>query len=79
VILGPSVTYDATTNRLKLLPDKYQDHEAFKRRADLTAQQALQVKQQIILNSINVLLQRGRYGLYLYATDPQLRAQLLAL
>ncbi|MFD1319225.1 DUF2075 domain-containing protein [Loigolactobacillus zhaoyuanensis] len=79
VILGPSVTYDAATQRLKLLPNNYQDHEAFKRRSDLTTQQSTQVKQQIILNSINVLLQRGRYGLYLYATDPQLRAKLLSL
>ncbi|MFC6171538.1 DUF2075 domain-containing protein [Loigolactobacillus jiayinensis] len=79
VILGPSVTYDPTAQRLKLLPDNYQDHEAFKRRADLTEPQAWQAKQQIILNSINVLLQRGRYGLYLYATDPQLRAKLLTL
>ncbi len=79
IILGPAVGYDPATRRLKLIPDKYQDHEAFKRRADLSEQQAQQVKQQIILNSINVLLQRGRYGLYLYASDPKLRAQLLAL
>lgn len=35
------------------------------------------VKQKIIMNSINVLLTRGVRGLYVYAYDPELRERLL--
>ncbi|WP_416354073.1 DUF2075 domain-containing protein [Agrilactobacillus fermenti] len=74
VILGPSVTYDPVAGRIKIKADQYQDSEAFKKRHDLTDIAAAKV--QIILNSINVLLKRGRYGLYLYAVDPILRQAL---
>ncbi|MCD2257410.1 DUF2075 domain-containing protein [Lactobacillus sp. CC-MHH1034] len=74
VILGPSVTYDPVEGRIKIKADQYQDSEAFKKRHDLTDIAAAKV--QIILNSINVLLKRGRYGLYLYAVDPILRQAL---
>jgi len=77
VILGPSVGYDAATDRVIVHPDRYEDQEAFKKRDDLGNLTPL--KAQIIFNSINVLMKRGRYGLYLYAVDPALRQRLLAL
>ncbi|MFC6182554.1 DUF2075 domain-containing protein [Lactiplantibacillus daowaiensis] len=77
VILGPSVGYDAKTDRVIVHPDRYEDQEAFKNRDDLG--QLAPLKAQVIFNSINVLMKRGRYGLYLYAVDPALRQRLLAL
>ena len=77
VVLGPSVGYDAATDRIVIHLDRYEDQEAFKNRDDLGALSPL--KTQIVFNSINVLMKRGRYGLYLYAVDPALRQRLLAL
>lgn len=77
VILGPSVGYDDTTDRIIVRPEHYEDQEAFKKCTDLGNLERL--KEQIIFNSINVLMKRGRYGLYLYAVDPALRQRLLAL
>ena len=77
VILGPSVGYDVKTDSIVVHPDRYEDQEAFKKRDDLGNLTPLQTK--IIFNSINVLMKRGRYGLYLYAVDPVLRQRLLAL
>ncbi|WP_375180470.1 DNA/RNA helicase domain-containing protein [Enterococcus rotai] len=37
------------------------------------------VKEQIILNSINVLLKRGINGLYIYASDDKLREKLMTI
>ena len=77
VILGPSEGYDVETESIVVHPDRYEDQEAFKKRDDLGNLTPLQTK--IIFNSINVLMKRGRYGLYLYAVDPVLRQRLLAL
>ncbi|WP_338208085.1 DUF2075 domain-containing protein [Lactiplantibacillus paraxiangfangensis] len=77
VILGPSVGYDEAHDQVIVRPERYEDQEAFKKRSDLGNLEPLQ--QQIIFNSINVLMKRGRYGLYLYAVDPVLRRHLLAL
>ncbi|MFB9769594.1 DUF2075 domain-containing protein [Lactiplantibacillus modestisalitolerans] len=77
VILGPSVGYDPVSDRVIVKPAAYQDQEAFKRRNDLGNLDPLKV--QLIFNSINVLMKRGRHGLYLYAVDPALRQRLLAL
>lgn len=75
VILGPPVCL--RHQRLTIDLTKYTDVEAFKRRSDLNAAQATAAKQQLVLNSINVLMKRGVHGLYLYAHDPQLRHFLL--
>jgi Uncharacterized conserved protein len=77
VILGPSVGYDEDHDQIVVRPERYEDQEAFKNRTDLGDLRPL--KQQIIFNSINVLMKRGRYGLYIYAVDPALRQRLLAL
>ena len=75
VILGPSLGYDAEKDRLTVNLSQYQDKEAFKKRPDLADTQAAKIA--IVMNAINILLKRAKYGLYLYAADPALRQRLL--
>ena len=77
VILGPSVGYDRSTERLVLRPDAYCDTEAFRGKEGVSNVE--HVKEQIILNSINVLMKRGVKGLYIYAHDSALREQLIKI
>ncbi|PXW87356.1 hypothetical protein DES38_11643 [Streptohalobacillus salinus] len=79
VVIGPSVRYDHATDQLVIDPAKYKDTEAYRKRSDLTKTEHDQLKINIILNSLNVLMKRGIHGLYLYATDPALREKLLEL
>jgi uncharacterized protein len=79
VILGPSVGYDEERDKLHIDTTKYKDTKAFRNRKDLTPEENQRIKEEIILNSINVLLKRGIRGLYIYATDPKLRRKLLSL
>ncbi|MBO1326156.1 DUF2075 domain-containing protein [Acetobacter sp. TBRC 12305] len=74
LILGPSVTYDPACGRIVIDPDRYEDGAAFAGRGHLHDPDT--VKQQIMLNAINVLMTRGTRGLYLYASNPALRAAL---
>ncbi|EDO17370.1 hypothetical protein Kpol_1060p26 [Vanderwaltozyma polyspora DSM 70294] len=74
VILGRSVTYDAANDCLKLDIDLYDDHAGFTKKKNI--HDVKQVKEKIIMNSINVLLTRGVKGLYVYAWDPELRERL---
>ncbi|MCG1009708.1 DUF2075 domain-containing protein [Salinicoccus sp. ID82-1] len=74
VILGPSVSYDEEKQELKLLPQKYKDKEAFRTSSEVQVEYNVkEMKEQIILNSINVLMKRGVKGLYLYASDDKLK------
>ncbi|MBC1936462.1 DUF2075 domain-containing protein [Listeria grandensis] len=79
VILGPSVSYNFEKGQLEILTANYKDSEAFKARDDISADQIEVLKEQIILNSINVLMKRGIHGLYIYASDPKLRQKLMSL
>jgi DUF2075 family protein len=79
VVLGPSIQYDEETQRLVIDPTQYKDKGAFTSRQDLSKSENEQAKEDIILNSLNVLMKRGVKGLYLYATDLQLRKCLLQL
>ncbi|MGN7271005.1 DUF2075 domain-containing protein [Bacillus licheniformis] len=79
VVLGPSVSYDEEKDELVIDTSKYKDTGAFVLRTDLSPEQNEQIKEQIILNSINVLMKRGIQGLYIYATDPKLKKRLLEL
>lgn len=74
VILGPSVSYDEETASLKIITAHYADTGAFSGKEGFADVEA--VKEQIILNSINVLMKRGIHGLYIYASDPTLRGRL---
>jgi len=77
VILGPSLSYDETSNKLKIDITKYQDTEAFrvseKMKNSLNDTHVNELKEKIILNSLNVLLKRPIKGLYIYASDEKLR------
>lgn|GEM_PF-5141331 len=77
VILGPSVTYDYENDQLKIITGNYKDTEAFKGKDEFDDPEF--IKETIILNSINVLLKRGIKGLYIFASDPVLRAHLIKL
>ncbi|WP_349408974.1 DUF2075 domain-containing protein [Pseudalkalibacillus sp. SCS-8] len=79
VVLGPSVGYDQKIDQLDIDPSKYKDTGGFTSRSDLSPEKNEEIKEEIILNSINVLMKRGIRGLYIYATDPTLRKRLLEL
>lgn len=79
VILGPSVKYNEEKQEVYIDSSLYEDHEAFKKRNDLPPSSLAKAKNEIVMNSINILLKRGKYGLYIYAADPVLRQHLLAL
>lgn len=77
VILGPSISFDEDKKELKILTENYKDKEAF--RTSNTSKVEYNTgksKEQIILNSINVLMKRGVKGLYIYASDEKLRKAL---
>ena len=74
LILGPSVTWDEASQQIVLHPDKYEDKAAFN---GLGARDdAQEIKQKLMWNSINVLMTRAINGLYIYAHDPVLRQKL---
>ncbi|CUW09573.1 hypothetical protein C122C_0486 [Leuconostoc gelidum subsp. gasicomitatum] len=77
MIIGPSFGYDAKTDSMTIIPEKYSHKEIFKKRQDLQFTSA-QYKE-FIANVLNVLIKRGKYGLYLTAYDDALRERLLAL
>lgn len=77
VILGPSVSYDEKKGCLMILPNNYSDTEAYRGKDGIIDVE--KAKEQIILNSINVLMKRGIHGLYIYASDAKLRKRLLDL
>ncbi|WP_303754553.1 DUF2075 domain-containing protein [Enterococcus sp. S86.2] len=77
VILGPSVKYDEAEEKIYIDSNLYEDHEAFKTRTDVAS--LAKAKNEIVANSINILFKRGKFGLYIYATDATLRKHLLAL
>ncbi len=77
VILGPSVSFNEETGELEILTQNYKDTEAFRSSSKQTVEYNVgETKEQIILNSINVLMKRGVKGLYIYASDEKLRKAL---
>ncbi|SFP36978.1 DUF2075 domain-containing protein [Salibacterium halotolerans] len=79
VILGPSISYDDVNDQLTIDPSQYKDTAAFTKRKDFSNHDNENIKENIILNSLNVLMKRGIHGLYIYATDPKLREKLFSL
>lgn len=76
VILGPSISYDKK-DKLLIICENYKDTEAFKGLS--SNPRATKIKEEIILNSLNILMKRGIKGLYLYAHDEKLRNKLLEI
>lgn len=77
VILGPSVSYNEKTEQLEIISKNYKDKGAFQDFKNKSVEYIVEdTKEQIILNSINVLMKRGVKGLYIYASDDKLRKAL---
>ncbi|MCB4357068.1 DUF2075 domain-containing protein [Levilactobacillus brevis] len=77
MIIGPSFGYDPQTDTMTIIPEKYSHKEIFKKRKDM--QFSRDEYKIFIANVLNVLMKRGKYGLYLTAYDDALRARLLEL
>ena len=77
MIIGPSFGYDPQTDTMTIIPEKYSHKEIFKKRKDM--QFSRDEYKTFIANVLNVLMKRGKYGLYLTAYDDALRARLLEL
>ncbi|WP_282801641.1 DUF2075 domain-containing protein [Secundilactobacillus kimchicus] len=77
MVIGPSFGYDAATDTMTIIPEKYSHKEIFKKRKDIKFSR--EEYQAFIANVLNVLMKRGKYGLYLTAYDPALRKRLLEL
>ncbi len=77
IVLGPSIDYDFKTERLTIDPSKYQDTGGYSgANRFVSHKEAMAAKEQIILNSINVLMKRGIYGLAIYAVNDNLKRKL---
>ncbi|QIL50338.1 DUF2075 domain-containing protein [Weissella coleopterorum] len=77
MIIGPSFGYDPKTDTMTIIPEKYSHKEIFKKRKD--RQFSKEEYQAFIANVLNVLMKRGKYGLYLTAYDDALRARLMEI
>jgi DUF2075 family protein/thymidine kinase len=77
MIIGPSFGYDKATDTMTIIPEKYSHKEIFKKRKDRKFTQ--DEYKAFIANVLNVLIKRGKYGLYLTAYDDALRARLIEL
>lgn len=77
MVIGPSFGYDPVTDSMTIIPEKYSHKEIFKKRKDIKfTQEEYKV---FIANVLNVLMKRGKYGMYLTAYDDALRKRLLEL
>lgn len=77
MIIGPSFGYDKKTDTMTIIPEKYSHKEIFKKRKDIHFTENEYKK--FIANVLNVLMKRGKYGLYLTAYDDALRNRLVGL
>lgn len=77
MIIGPSFGYDEKTDTMTIMPEKYSHKEIFKKRKDIQFTQ--DEYKEFIANVLNVLMKRGKYGLYLTAYDDALRKRLASL
>lgn len=77
MIIGPSFGYDRKTDTMTVIPEKYSHKEVFKKRKDMKFSRDEYKK--FIADVLNVLMKRGKYGLYLTAYDDALRKRLVDL
>ena len=71
VIVGPSVRY-LGAGKVNVDISQYEDREAFKNRHMNDLNNLEEAKKEIILNSMNILLKRGKNGCYVYFHDPKI-------
>ncbi|WP_347403064.1 DUF2075 domain-containing protein, partial [Fructobacillus parabroussonetiae] len=80
LLLSPAFEYDPVHDRIWVNPKKVIHREIYKKSPHLTNQQAIaKAKQDFMLNALNILAKRGRYGLYIAAADPALSKRLCEL
>lgn len=77
MIIGPSFGYDPKTDTMTVIFEKYSHKEVFKKRKDMKFSRDEYKK--FIADVLNVLMKRGKYGLYLTAYDDALRKRLVDL
>ncbi|CAI2650584.1 hypothetical protein AKUH4B202J_12580 [Apilactobacillus kunkeei] len=76
VILGPPIYLDGDDVHVEM--SKFTDVESLKKRKDMGDPVEFEkIKEQLVLNSANVLLKRGVKGLYIFVHNPELRKRLL--
>ncbi|CAI2646247.1 DUF2075 domain-containing protein [Apilactobacillus kunkeei] len=76
VILGPPIYLDGDDVHVEM--SKFTDVESLKKRKDMDDPVKFEkIKEQLVLNSANVLLKRGVKGLYIFVHNPELRKRLL--
>ncbi|WP_439425575.1 DUF2075 domain-containing protein [Oenococcus alcoholitolerans] len=73
LILGPPILLK-DKDKIAVDLDKVTNKEPFQKRADLKDGPAfIKAKEDLVLNTVNILMKRGMKGLYIYAHDPDLR------
>lgn len=78
IIIGPP--FRLKGNRIKVELNKITDTEMFKKRNDLhNIDEIKELKEDMVMNSLNVLFKRGVHGCYIYAHDPKLRNKLMEM
>ncbi|MFT8917297.1 MAG: DUF2075 domain-containing protein [Oenococcus sp.] len=77
MIIGPSFGYDEKADSMTIIPEKYSHKEIFKKRQDIKFTR--EEYKDFIANVLNVLIKRGKYGMYLTAYDDALRKRLVDL
>ncbi|MGQ2283298.1 DUF2075 domain-containing protein [Apilactobacillus kunkeei] len=76
VILGPPIYLDGDDVHVEM--SKFTDVESLKKRKDIDDPVEFEkIKEQLVLNSANVLLKRGVKGLYIFVHNQKLRQRLL--
>lgn len=76
VILGPPIYLDGDDVHVEM--SKFTDVESLKKRKDMDDPVEFEkIKEQLVLNSANVLLKRGVKGLYIFVHNQELRKRLL--
>lgn len=76
VILGPPIYLDGDDVHVEM--SKFTDVESLKKRKDMDNPVEFEkIKEQLVLNSANVLLKRGVKGLYIFVHNQELRKRLL--
>ncbi|MBS9336739.1 DUF2075 domain-containing protein [Fructobacillus papyrifericola] len=80
LLLSPAFEYDSKKDRIWVNPKKVIHREIYKKSPHLTDEKAIaKAKQDFMLNALNILAKRGRYGLYIAAADPALSKRLQEL
>ncbi|WP_061992911.1 DUF2075 domain-containing protein [Fructobacillus ficulneus] len=80
LLLSPAFEYDSVSDQITVNDQKVTHREIYKSSPTLSEPgQIKQAKTDFMLNALNILAKRGRYGLYIKAADEKLNQRLLEL